>query len=83
MPINRPVSAGAIMMEAFSIQLEATWAAVSSSGVRTIAGSRADSAGRGTLIARHPREATMHTTHNGAPKAMASASTAIATAMPT
>ena len=51
-PSSTPVSAGAMSTLAFSIQLETTLAAVSSSGVRTTPGSSAACAGRGTESAR-------------------------------
>ena len=66
---------------AFSIQLETTLAAVSSSGERTTLGSSAACAGRGTERARFMIGASTYTSQLGAPRNMASARPAMETAM--
>jgi hypothetical protein len=76
-PSSTPVRAGAISTLAFSIQLETTFAAVSSSGLRTTLGSRAACAGRGTERARFMNGARTNTSTRGAPRAMAAARPAI------
>ena len=75
------MSAGATSTLAFSIQLETTLAAVSSSGVRTMPGSSAACAGRGTESARFMSGATTKMTARGASAAMATASAAMAAPM--
>jgi len=66
---------------AFSIQLETTLAAVSSSGVRTTLGSSAACAGRGIERARFMIGASTYTSQLGAPRNMASARPAMETPM--
>jgi hypothetical protein len=80
-PSSTPVSAGATSTLAFSIQLETTFAAVSSSGLRTTLGSSAACAGRGMERPRFMIGASTYTSQLGAPRNMASASPAMVAPM--
>ena len=79
MPSSTPAIAGAIRTLPFSAQLETTLAAVSSIGLRTMLGSSADCAGRGTVMPRLMAGAMANTVHDGASRAIAAATAPMAT----